>query len=533
MERGEKLNVAIEIGSFNFKIAVVKKSANSYSLEFFKVLDISTIPAENRINYIIEFIEKELVSRVLLTRTLSINFCDSSLQVKIIELPLMPKKELNQAIEWYLNSKFGIDSTFAFDYEITEQKTDSEGTKKMSLVCAIVPKDTLQKACDAFAKKGFIIEAVNIPALGFTNLLKELDISKKEVVGIVDIGCNATYFSVYAENKIKFIRKFFIGSQQFSESIRDKMQSQGQVSFSEKEANLLKEKYGIPEEDFVDDKYKLASSQLLSMLRPCLDKFLSELKSSIDYFQETAHIPKINTIFLVGGGARLKNLDVFLSEKLNTQIRSMDIPKKIMDSFEQKQELQDNFVIIAGALGLSLDPAIKVNLLPSEFQVKKYEAIAKLALKIIGAAIIVLLTISLLGIRIKHKSLQKELDAAKIDRELLEDLRIVNLRVEIRKKLQSHIVKDRLPLFWYLKEVSRIIPSNIILDSISVKIEAQNLDLDGIVFSSEKDAAADITNFMAKIEDSDFFESADLVSSRKIMKDDATAYAFSIKCKIE
>ena len=135
--------------------------------------------------------------------------------------------------------------------------------------------------------------------------------------------------------------------------------------------------------------------------------------------------------------------------------------------------------------------------------------------------------------RLKLKSLQKDLDATQISRGTLEDLRVVNLRVSIRNKLESHIIKNSLPLFWYLKEVSRIIPDNIILSSISLHMESQALSLEGTVFALEKDAAADITNFMARIEDSDFFASADLASSRKIQQEDTNAYVFSIMCKIE
>ena len=529
----EKLNVAIEIGSFSFKVAVINRSSAKTSLEFFKVINISSVAPEQKISYIIDFIEKELVSRVLLTSNISINFCDPSLQIKIIELPIIPKNEIRPAIELHLNTKFSIDSSFIFDYEINGQKTDSEGLKKTEIVCAIVRRDNLNQICDALAKKGFVIEAVNISAFSYIAILKELGLGQKEPVAVVDIGYNVTDFIVYSEHKIKFIRKFFIGSQQFSEAIKEKMQVQRQSGFSGDEANILKEKYGIPGEDFVDQEYDLASGQLLSMLRPCLEKFVSELKHSIDYYQENAQISKIKNIFLVGGGTRLRNLDSFLSQKANTQIRAMEIPKALLDSYKEKQELQDSFVIIAGVVGLALAPKNKVNLLPLEFQVKKIEKLVKRYMRIAEIAIAAILLLLLTGIYSKSGQLQKQLKSVNAERGGLEDLRLINSRVSFRNNLEERLKKGAAPVDWYLKEISKIIPDSIVLNSIDLNKKDATLKIDGIVLPSVKDGTSEITNFMNRIEDSPFFESADLSSSNKISKMDRISYSFSIKCKIK
>ena len=311
------------------------------------------------------------------------------------------------------------------------------------------------------------------------------------------------------------------------------MQVQRQSGFSGDEANILKEKYGIPGEDFVDQEYDLASGQLLSMLRPCLEKFVSELRHSIDYYQENAQISKIKNIFLVGGGTRLRNLDSFLSQKANAQIRAMEIPKALLDSYKEKQELQDSFVIIAGVVGLALAPKNKVNLLPLEFQVKKIEKLVKRYMRIAEIAIAAILLLLLMGIYSKSGQLQKQLKSVNAERGGLEDLRLINSRVSFRNNLEERLKKGAAPVDWYLKEISKIIPDSIVLNSIDLNKKDATLKIDGIVLPSVKDGTSEITNFMNRIEDSPFFESADLSSSNKISKMDRISYSFSIKCKIK
>jgi len=534
MPKRNQLSVAIELGSFNFKIAVVNCSNAKARLEFFKVVNISDIPVENRINYVAELLEKELISRVIFTRNILINFCDDTLQVKIIDLPNIPKNEIRQAAQLYLNTKFGIDSSFIFDYEINGQKTDNEGNKKIEVVCAVARKDRIQQICQALINKGFIIGSINISAFSLIALLRELGVSQKETIAVIDIGYSSTDFIVYHEYRIKFFRRFFIGSKQFNQALEEKMQIRESASFSSSENSNKTQNQKPIENVSAEQEYDLTSGQLLSALRASLEKFVSELKHSIDYYQENAQTPPVKNIFIVGGGGiRFKNLNVFLNQRMNATIRIIQIPNSIADSYLEKQELENNFAIIANVVGLALAPQAKMNLLPPEFQLIK---IQKKVINYIRLSEIVIAIVFLIFVAFtfyNSKKLQGELKLILKERESLEDLRILGDRIQYRNNLEDRLKKEKISADWYLKEISRIIPDTIILTSIDLNIRDGTLKLDGIASASEKDGTTEISRFMDRIEDSSFFKSTDLSSSSKIPKGEGVSFSFSIKSKLE
>ena len=59
-------------------------------------------------------------------------------------------------------------------------------------------------------------------------------------------------------------------------------------------------------------------------MRPFLERLLSEIRTSFDFYMTEFQIPKVEKIIMSGGGAGLKGLREFLAEDLGIEIELAD-----------------------------------------------------------------------------------------------------------------------------------------------------------------------------------------------------------------
>ena len=64
-------------------------------------------------------------------------------------------------------------------------------------------------------------------------------------------------------------------------------------------------------------------------MRPVLERLVSEIGRSLDYYRSQFNVERVDRVLLTGGGAKLKNIAPFLSNELHLPVEDFNPLKKI------------------------------------------------------------------------------------------------------------------------------------------------------------------------------------------------------------
>jgi type IV pilus assembly protein PilM len=439
----------------------------------------------------------------------SIVNCPQTCTRRIIT-PHMPKKELTQAIQWEAKNAipFSIDDALmGFDVlgEVAEK-----GVKKMIVAVAAAPKGTVNRLLALFSKAGIEIATMIPASLSLQNLITASGQYQELNTAVVEIGAAITELNIYQKGRLAFSRKLPIAGRDITKAMTSTLMSaQGKIELTLEEAEKIKKEIGIPAVE--DDKTidgKILPSQVLSLVRPCVEQLASEIERSFDFFREESHGGKVDKVILFGGGANLKGLTKSL-------YNALEIEAVIGDSLEDIKTLtaNDKSGDQAGsqfdlAIGAVLNRSDKINLLPVEVKEKTRRFVEKVSFKAVVAGIAMTLLLTYIGLNIQVASQNKELNALKLEQRTLAP-QLEALRSVI---ISGRIFKNH--PYWedVLREISNTVQPKMFLTDLSMKNDRINIK--GIIMQGDQGGQAVLSNFMITLEEG-MFRDVNLVMTKR------------------
>ena len=459
-------------------------------------------------------------------RVVTIVNCPQTCTRKIIA-PHMPKKELSQAVRWEAKNAipFSIDEAL-MDFEVLGEVSD-KNIKKLIVAVAATPKQTVDKLLLLFSKAGIEISALIPVSLSLQNLIALSKEENQEIIAVVEIGASLTELNIYREGRMAFSRKLPISGGDITKAMTSTlMSSQGKVELSVQEAEKIKKEQGIPtgeETELVDGK--ILPSQILSLVRPCVEQLAGEIERSFDFYREESRGGKVKKIILFGGGANLKGLVESLKSELEMDIEIGDSLKSVRVLSKAISNKDDAGARFNLAIGAALNKGDKINLLPIELKEKTRRFVENVSLKGIAVGVIVSLMLFYVGLHIQLLGFNKKMTALRLEQRTLEP-QLNKLRGKI---LISGILKNK--PYWEdtLKEISNLIPPEIYLTYL--KAEDSVVCLKGDILRGDDDTQAVLSRFMLALEEG-IFQNVSLVTTQK-KPGDANIAEFEIICTVE
>ena len=236
--------------------------------------------------------------------------------LQVIQMPKMDEEELRSAISFEVENHIPLttDQVY-FDFQ-TITPTESSSDHCDVLIIAMAKK-TVDIYLSCVKRAGLIPIALEIESQSISRALIKNEVCEQPVV-ILDIGQNNTDFVVFSGRSTRFTYSIPISSSQFTDAISKSLKT------TPEKAERLKLKHGISENGKGEEK------KVLMALWPILDEFVSNIKKHIDFYQEHAlheHLSSkkgVQKIILCGGGANLKGLPTFLSQRLGVIVEVGD-----------------------------------------------------------------------------------------------------------------------------------------------------------------------------------------------------------------
>lgn len=315
----------IDIGTDSIKAAKFKKKRKNIFLEsiLLKSLPFESIKdgrivdeavLSNRLNKVVS----ELGCR---NDRIITTIPNNNLIIRTMELPdIKDESKLAEAIKWESEDHL----PFPLDSSVEDFKILSRDKEKVQVLIVATKTDMIDNFLSVFERISLTPSVVNIQPMALISLL-DFQNKIKNNVAIIDIGASGTRVVIGDNKNIYLFRNIDIGGNEFTEIIME----EDKVNY--KEAENLKKKIGIPEEDGFEignnriDKTGMGESKYLQSLAK---NIIEQIGRSFDYFN-MKYKKKIDKIFITGGGTKLKRLIQVIENKIGKELVLLDPFKNI------------------------------------------------------------------------------------------------------------------------------------------------------------------------------------------------------------
>jgi hypothetical protein len=331
----------------------------------------------------------------------------------------------------------------------------------------------------------------------------------------LDIGYTFSELVIFQDRELVFSRKLPVAGQDFTQEMTQALVSDhGRTELTLEEAESIKKKYGIPGSDdskIIEDK--IAGAQLISLLRPNLEKLTTEIERSFAFYREKEQGAAVELLLLLGGGSNLKNLTKNLSESLRIPVQLGNpvaaFPSSGPSLVNDDPETAHSF---ASALGAALASPGDINLLPIEIKQQTKLLIKRSSIKALVTAVVVSLILLYTGMRIRLGIYDKRVAAMELE------LRALSPQIEELPKQAFLCSFLNQRIYWSdaLKEISNLIPEPVYLTEMNATENI--LTLKGEIKSPGLAGEQFLTEFMCSLQKG-VFKEVNLISLKDSPED--------------
>jgi type IV pilus assembly protein PilM len=380
--------IGLDIGSYSIKAVEIINSFKSYQIKNFYELEMP--------------FREDVEKNVLLAQTLEQLFKDNNLQADRI-LTAMPGQYISsrivpvgfadpRKISMAVMSEVEDAVPFDMDDMIIDHQILGQGTDGRTIVMVVMTrKSFLRSFLDHLGRVNIDPKLVDVDSLSFYNLAPYLRLDADDCAAMVDIGHEKTSVCIVKGGQLKMFRSINIGGSYLTEFLARDLES------TFEEAQAIKHRVsrvhcekdpivGLSEQDrLVVERMTLACNAIVKDLGRTLYAFKTWDRS------------QISKIFLSGGSARIKNMDLYLSEQLGLPVylnRLDATDLKIDESLSAKALVMPQSVAIGMRSVVTAKKHSQINLRKGEFAyVQNYAQImriAKIGAQVLGVALLLL-----------------------------------------------------------------------------------------------------------------------------------------------
>ncbi len=467
-------------------------------------------------------------------RTVSVLGADKSLIVKRVEAPAMEHDELLETLR--LTEREGLSypmETAALDAMILGPSV-SEGQIKVMM--AALDGEVASKYNAFVRRTNFKHIAISIVPSALSALIENsLIIDKEAAVPVISIGKNTTGIYVFQGGDLKFTRDVYVGGDAFTKELMGEYEVDGEiVEVNEEEAEQMKILFGVPRgaDLFEAGVHGITGEMFLERMRPALERMVTELGRSLDYFKNEYQVRDIPEAYLIGLAASLANLPEYITENLGYRFSAYNPFEDFIHIEDEALENARTFGPgYAVSVGIALDQGSRINLLPvrSRYSIKGLvKKIAPIAAVILYSIIVT--AVSIAGVSYRKKleanisSTQQKISGLKVEQTLgsLVEVQTVNLKNEITAIETRMTVYPELQgrsIDWGLlfSETGMLMPFDIALNKVNIRFDrTQEIATDGELYSKQvildgrirgkpNDQIGTLQQFLRKVEETKYF----------------------------
>lgn len=291
-------------------------------------------------------IKKAVDQAKITTKNVNIALPEGRVYTKVIDMPVLPDKELAFAIQWEAEQYIPVplsDITLAFSV-IKMPKRENNTNEKMQVLIVGAPSAIVKRYQKILTMAGFNIVAIETEMLSITRALFYTSKSAFEVhlppTVIINMGASSTSLGIVKNGALVFIYSMPIGGTAINRAIET------DFGLSETQAEEYKRTYGILKEG--------VTAKIATAIEPILNNILSEVKKALVFYAQKYTDEPIRQILLCGGAAKIPGIDLFFANNLSIETAIANPWRILVQKVELPKELSANASDYTIAIGLAM-----------------------------------------------------------------------------------------------------------------------------------------------------------------------------------
>ena len=364
----------------------------------------------------------------------SIGHTSQDIQKRIFTVPILPKNELKDALNWSVSKMVSTPlEDMIYEYSMLGE-VDEKGTKKQEVLFTGIQKTDVDNILSAINRAGFQrISLLTDIAFTFASLVEKDD---KHSVAVIDVGGRQSGIYIFYNRKLCFVRDIMTASESFTDALMSGM------DLPYDDAEKYKRDFGFHDE-------------ALAVLSVPLERLSGEIQRTFSVYSQRYPDKPVKKVFISGGGAKIPGFSSKLAESLMEEIDVLHPPVEIED------EYLPSYILCSHHEGL-------INLLPEEIKAQIKQEIYSKWTRIGTVAIVSVLVVLSLNILNKMNradiSLQAEqavVDGKKKQYVEFSNLATVGTMHSEFTAIQNEIKKKDITFIALMKYLSVTLPENI------------------------------------------------------------------------
>ncbi|MCP4713604.1 MAG: type IV pilus assembly protein PilM [Deltaproteobacteria bacterium] len=283
-----------------------------------------------------------------------------------IDLPRMPEKEVLPAIMWECRktAPFPLESARIM-YQKDGLSFNADGKDRYLIAAA--QNELITSELEIFKRLQVNPAGIDLSENAILAACRHARISTDgQNIGFFDIGAEHSILTIIKDNEIRFSRQVAGGGNDFTQALLEPFTYDGrQFEFMFDEADHIKKSCPVYAQDEQTQltEQGIPYSTIKFMLRPVLEKLMTEANRSVDFYKARNRESGIDRLYLYGGGASLKNIAEAISKSLGVETVLFDPFARfsIPPHLSEQTSAMDNRHQFTVAAGLSIGRARDMN----------------------------------------------------------------------------------------------------------------------------------------------------------------------------
>ncbi|MBC8554054.1 MAG: type IV pilus assembly protein PilM [Candidatus Brocadiales bacterium] len=544
--KGKRL-IGLDIGNYSIKALGVNVNGTGQKIESLAMSEADREARQNGRNpeVLTELIKNCMAEGRIVEKDVVIMVSGTQVLIRRITMPPMPKEELDEVIPFEMKKYVSLPTDqMAMDYMIVGEK-EEDGVNKLDIILVAAPKELVEQELSIVRAAGLKPVAVSVaPIVQWKTFAQRNSEERDKVSAMVDIGYERTVISFFNKGVLEFTRTINLGGNDVTKSLISAPISEGGKELRTllyDDADTLKREHGFPSpREAGTTKGGISLTHLSMLMRPVLEKLLSEIKASFDFYTTEFHVSHVEKIIISGGGSELKGLREFLANELGIEVESANPihDAEYADGVLEVMPAESTTALVT-AYGLATWKKEELNLFSGKKKNRSIASFTALAAPSSIAAMAMLffyLNISggVVSARAELEGKKKQLSSLSSATTRVLQLGSKKRKLQEEKDSYPQVLREDIDSAMILKEIRFHTADNIRLEYISFLSETSTAEkkmvkITGMAFFLDKRGSA-ISDFMTTLEDSIRFDDVRLINVEQDKDYTAEGLKFQISC---
>ena len=383
---GQK-SIGLDIGFHDIKVVELVRTDKGFQITKFAIKEIpaSILQQKDRAGLLGDFIKKMFADAKIKGKQVYLSITGHNVIIRNATLPKMPPEELIDAAKWNAKEEvlFDLENAVVDNYIMAE--SDQDGATFYEILSVIVREDVVDFLVSIAKEAGLQPKGVTVVPIALWDYDAALNkIDPQTVTSYVDMGSERTRIYFVCDGHILFSREIPNGGKNLTASLVGEYELEdGKTAIIDAvRAEQIKKTFGFPAED-ADGKTEegIPLSLIRAKLEPILEKQVTEMDRSIEYFKNQYRKDSVDRLILSGGGVGLSGLYQYLKANLDLEIDRCNpfFQTDNEDESISKENMKLYGPSLTAAAGLALGQCDKINILPEKYRPSLKKTLAMLA----------------------------------------------------------------------------------------------------------------------------------------------------------